>query len=859
MRNMTRTAWTLAMAFAAASAAAAQDEAQGVVRKFLQAHCTECHGAEVQKRNLRLDTLPREFAKPELFASWVKVHDKIESGEMPPPKRDRPSKEEVASVLKALRKDLEKADLARRATEGRAVYRRLNRVEYENTLRDLLALPNLSVKDLLPEDGRAFGFTKVGGSLDLSHVQLAKYMEAADVALDAAIATYPEKPAFFKRRYFPGDQYDFKITLLQGDSIFLKDRKYDEGTIPLIRDKWLLDKLSAYEKSGLFPYEGTAGCFRNSDDGFQGRFDRFAAVYGGYYKIRLSQWSYQWEKGKVLPAPVPHATNLLVGSRLLGYFDAPSLDSKVHEIVAWLNPGDQLKWTPASLLPVRVSERGGKAAEWVGPGIALDWLEIEGPILDAWPPESHKRLFGHLPIEKLPEKSEIRAPQRAPLRHSAPFPPKPNLDKPNGWAVATASPMNDATKLLESFLKRAFRRPIPSGELNRYTRIVAERLRAKVGFEEAMRSAYKAVLCSPDFLFLQERAGSLDGSAVAARLSYFLWNSMPDDALLSASGRLGDPEALRSQTERLLNDPKGARFIEDFLDQWLNLREIDASTPDTKLYPDFDLYLRDSMVVETRAYFRELIQKDLSVLQIVDSDWAMLNQRLAELYGIPEVTGCEVRRTPLPAGSHRGGLITQASVLKVSANGTTTSPVTRGAWVLDRILDRPPQPPPPDLPTIDPDVRGTTTIREQLDKHRSNPTCAACHSKIDPPGFALESFDVIGGWRTQYRSTGSGDAPSRKDGRPANYRLAKPVDPSGQLPDGRAFKDVEGFKKLLLESPDAIARGFAEKLLIYATGAPLQFSDRAAIEEIVVRAKKKGLGVRTLIHEVVQSELFRIK
>jgi mono/diheme cytochrome c family protein len=848
---------TLGALFGAASAAAAQEDAESL-RRFLKAHCVECHGEEVQKRNLRLDTLARDVAKPELFGEWVKIHDKIESGEMPPAKRERPPKEETAAVLQSLKKDLLKADLARRQTEGRAAFRRLNRGEYENTLRDLLALPQLSVKDGLPEDGRAFGFTKVGGALDVSHVQLSKYMEAADVALDLAIATYPEKPVLFKRRYVPGDQYDFKITLLQGDSLFLKDKKYDEGTVPLIRDKWLLDKLSQYEKSGLFPYEGSAGVFRSSDEGFQGRFDRFSPVYPGLYRLRVSLWSYAWDKGKVLPSPVTQAANLMVGSRLLGYFDAPSLEPKVQEVVAWLNPGDQIKWNPASLPWIRVSERPGKAADYVGPGVAIDWLEVEGPLVEAWPPEGHKRLFGNLPIEKLPEKSDIRPPHRSPLKHSAPFPPKPALDKPDGWSVSSRNPMADASRLLESFMKRAFRRPIPSGELGRYTRIVAERLRLKLSFEESMRAAYKAILCSPDFLFLQERAGTLDGPAIASRLSYLLWNSMPDDALLNAAGRLGDPEALRAQTERLLSDPRSDRFIEDYVDQWLSLREIDATTPDTKLYPEFEVYLRDSMLAETRAYFREMIKQDLSVLQIVDSDWTMLNQRLAEHYGIPEVPGCAVRKTALPTGSHRGGLLTQASVLKVTANGTTTSPVTRGAWVLDRILDRPPQPPPPDLPAIEPDVRGATTIREQLDKHRSLPTCAACHSRIDPPGFALESYDVIGEWRTQYRSIGSGSAPP-PTGRRADYRLAKPVDPAGQLPDGRAFKDVADFKRLLLADPDAIARGFAEKLLVYATGAGLTFADRAVVEEIVGRARAKGFGARTILHEVIQSSLFKTK
>ncbi|HEX7897843.1 MAG TPA: DUF1592 domain-containing protein [Planctomycetota bacterium] len=842
-----RPIWAIALACAAASGVSAQE---GVVRNFLAAHCADCHGAEAPKRGLRLD-VPWDLSKPEV---WIKVHDKIESGEMPPSKRDRPPKKDVAAALASMAKDLVKADLARRGEEGRAVVRRLNRVEYENTLRDLLALPKLAVKDLLPEDGRAFGFNKVGSALDLSHVQLGKYMEAADVALDAAIATYPQKPEFFSRRYYPGDQYDFKITLLQGDSVFLKDKAYDESTIPIIKDKWLLDQLGEFEKKKFFPYEGSVGCFRSSDDGFQGRFDRFAAIYPGFYKFRLSTWSFRWDKGQVLPAPKPEAGNLLIGSRLVGYFDAPSLEPKTHEVVTWLEPGDKVKWNPASLVWKRVSETKGKAAEYVGPGIALDWLEVEGPLVEAWPPESHRRLFDDLPMQKLPEKSEIRAPRRTALPHHAPFPPKPKLDRPLGWSVASANPLADAKRLLGEFLRRAFRRPVPAGEVERYLAPVRERLNANVTFEEAMRAAYKAALCSPDFLFLRERPGPLDAYALASRLSYFLWNSMPDDALLALAekGSLLKREVLHAQAERLLADPKAERFVEDFADQWLSLREIDATTPDTKLYPEFDLYLRDSMTAETRAFFRELLARNLGVAQLVESDWAMLNQRLAEHYGIPDVPGSAIRRTSLPPGSRRGGLLTQGSVLKVSANGTTTSPVTRGAWVLDKLLGRPPEPPPPDLPTIDPDVRGATTIREQLDKHRADPTCATCHSRIDPPGFALESYDVIGGWREQYRSIGEGTPVEKR-----HYRLAKPVDPSGVLRDGTAFKDVDDFKRLLLRDPDAVARGLAEKLLVYATGAGIRFSDRAAVEEVVARSR--ALGVRSLVHHVVQSEPFRNK
>jgi hypothetical protein len=789
------------------------------------------------------------------------VHDRVAAGEMPPPKRERPPKAESDAFLGGLAADLTKADLARRRAEGGSTLRRLNRTEYEHALRDLLALPDLAVKDLLPEDGRGLGYDKVGAALDVSHVQMAKYLEAADVALDAAIATYPEKPEFFSKRYYPGDQYDFKITLLQGDSQFLKDFKHDESTLPIIKDKWLLDKLSHYEKSGLFPYTGSVGAFRHSDDGFQGRFDRFSPVYPGYYRIRLSVWGFGWDRGKVVPT-APQACSLTADARLLGYFAAPSLKPTVHEVVAWLNPGEKLKWNPASLTWIRVSEKPGKAAEYVGPGVALDWLEVEGPIVEAWPPESHRRLFGALPIERLPEKSELRAPRRAPLPHHAPNPPKPKVDKPLGWSVATKNPLGDARKLLADFLPRAFRRPAPSGEVDRYLAIVRERLAAKVSFEEAMRAAYKAVLCSPDFLFLHERPGPLDAHALASRLSFFLWGSAPDAELRAAadSGKLRESGALRAQAERMLADPKAARFVADFTDQWLSLRELDATSPDPKLYPEFDVWLRDSMPGETRAFFRELLAKDRSVAELADSDWAMLNQRLAELYGIPGVEGPELRRVALPEGSRRGGVITQAAVLKVTANGTTTSPVTRGAWVLGRLLGRPPQPPPPDLPGIDPDVRGTTTIREQLDKHRADPACASCHRRIDPPGFALESYDVIGGWRERYRSVGEGEKPATTPrGRAVSWKLGKPVDPSGALTDGREFRDVDGFRKLLGADVDALARGTVEQLLVYATGTGIGFADRAVVEEILAKTRPGGHGAKSLLLEVIGSERFRNK
>ncbi|HUR45703.1 MAG TPA: DUF1588 domain-containing protein, partial [Candidatus Saccharimonadales bacterium] len=294
----------------------------------------------------------------------------------------------------------------------------------------------------------------------------------------------------------------------------------------------------------------------------------------------------------------------------------------------------------------------------------------------------------------------------------------------------------------------------------------------------------------------------------------------------------------------------------------LKLRQIAANDPDRKLYPEFSPYLQDSMVAETRAYLRELIEKDLDARYLVRSDFAMLNEKLAVHYGIPGVTGSQIRRVNLAKNCARGGFLTQAAVLKVTANGTTTSPVPRGAFVMARLLGQPPEPPPPNIPAIEPDVRGASTIREQLEKHRSDPTCASCHAKIDPAGFALEEFDVIGGQRTRYRSIGAGEPAPRGSIDPfigISFKLGPTVDPSGVLPDGRKFSGIADLQAILASKPEPLLRNLAEQLAIYSTGRELLFSDREAIEAIVSRTQKRGGGIRTLIHELVESKLFQTR
>ena len=398
-------------------------------------------------------------------------------------------------------------------------------------------------------------------------------------------------------------------------------------------------------------------------------------------------------------------------------------------------------------------------------------------------------------------------------------------------------------------------------ELTRFLRLIDAGLADGIPFAEAMIVGYKAVLCSSEFLYLHEKPGRLDDVALACRLSFFLWDSEPDRELrrLAEAGGLRAPGRWRRRPSGMLNDPKARRFVETFLDYWLDLRRLGANAPDSTLYNDYylDDLLADSMLEETRLFFQELLARDLPARNLIHSDFAMVNERLTKHYGLPPVQGVRLRKVLLPKDGVRGGLLTQASVLAVTANGTTTSPVLRGAWVMERILGRP-SPPPPPVPAVEPDLRGATTIRDQLARHRDQASCAACHSKIDPPGFALESFDVMGGYRERYRALGGGQREKGlgKNGQPFAFHLGLPVDCSGELADGRRYADVRGFKALLLTDERQIARNLVRQLVVYATGAPTGFADRAGVEAILDATAARGYGVRSLVHALVQSEMF---
>ncbi len=766
-------------------------EAGRRTRALLAQHCQDCHGPEKPKGGFRLEDLDPAFGSPAAEERWQTVLDQIRSGTMPPKKKARLADVDALALTGWIDGRLTTASAHRRASEGRVVLRRLNRVEYTNTVGDLLGVET-DLSGLLAHDGSMDGFDNVGSALHLSSFALERYVEAANAALNVAIANKPA-PAFSKKRYSLKNQHAIRT---YGNEFF---RVVDDTVV----------------------------CFQSSHD-TRVYINEFYPRDRGHYRVRLSASAFQ-SGGKPVSFELSNATTGLVG-----YFDVPADAPREIEVVVRLE-----KESGVSLLPYglgnAVSRTPGKAAQYAGPGLAVHWIEIEGPLGDSWPPESHRRLFGEM-------KQAAFGKWRERLE------------------VVSEKPAEDAERILRPFLRRAFRRPVTEAELSPYLALVRIRLDEKDSFEQAIRVALAAVLSSPKFLFLEEKPGVLDDDALAGRLSYFFWSSMPDDELMGLAERkeLRKPDVLRGQVERLLRSPKAASFTSNFCGQWLGLRDIDLTAPDHGLYPEFDPMLKVSMVRETELFFNELLKDDLGAAHLVASDFSMLNGRLAAHYGIPGVDGLwEFRKVALPPDSHRGGVITMASVLKVTADGTTTSPVKRGAWILDRILGTPPPKPPADVPALEPDVRGATTLREQLAKHRNDPTCASCHARIDPPGFALENFDVIGGWRTYYRQSRWTRASKEVKGQ--RYLQGPDVDATGELPDGRAFQDIDAFRRFLLEQKEQVARGMVQRIVTYATGGAPEASDRPEIEAILVRIRAKEYGLRSLIHEVVQSRMFREK
>lgn len=816
---------------------------------FLETHCFDCHDDITKKGGLNLMDLAFDASNHSNMAGWTRVHDRILSGEMPPPKKKRPDPLEITSFTTEAGGIVTESLTNLYHTEGRTAGRRLNPTEYEATMRDLLRTPWLEVKEILPPEPEAHGFDNVAEAQEISYIQMAQFLEAGGVAIDYAMQLTPDVAPTTKR-------FEFVNT----PRIYGRDENKGKGSQDArILGEWIA--LLRQPNSAQSPY--TLSSDRQREP--------------GWYKFRIKARAALFHNGELRPPTRGHVATLYTASkRVLGRFDAPpGPEGGVVEFVAYMYENEILE-IHATSLDDRIGPRIKKVPidfPYTTDVIAFSYFETEGPYKTAECDPNAERsagystLFGNLKTAPWTRESGLKAPDA--LHKPDLTGDKDGLEDPyrqpgNMLMVVSENPKQDAEKLIRGFLPRAYRRPVPESEVMRCLDFALGAIDDNACFQDAMRLAYKAALCSPDFLYFRESPGKLDDYAIASRLSYFIWRSMPDEILINLAklGELSAPEILLEQLDRMLADPKSDLFVADFTNQWLELKQINDTSPDKDLYPEYfcDVLVLEGAVEEARSTFRKMISDDLPIDTVLDSNFLMINERMAALYGIEGIHGNEIREVPIPDDSIRGGLLTQAGLLKVTANGLTTSPVIRGAFVLDALLGTPPPPPPPGVGSIDPDTRGATTVREQLTKHSRDPSCASCHAHIDPPGFALENFDVMGAWRDNYRSLEKGrEVGFRVALEKVKYKIGPEVDASGVSVDGDKFKDIRELRTILLEQREQIARNLLTRLITFSTSAGVTFADRPVIEGILADTKAGGYGLHSMITKLVLSETFLSK
>ncbi len=777
--------------------------AETPVAAFLDAHCIECHDADVKKGGLDLASLTFDPAN----SSWIKVFERVRDGEMPPKKKPQPGPDEKNTFLASLKKPLFKADQTDIATNGRVRSRRLTRTEYEHTLHDLLGI-DIPLKTLLPEDRASHGFETVAEGQQLSHHQLARYLDVADLALSHAFDRAVKGDATYAKQYTP--------------EMLIKNRGGNYRG-PELRNGESITWPIGLQFFGRTPtWVPTSGWYHITLRGVRGIHPTTDGAVWGTLRSGACESN----------APLLYMIGLIEATPTPRDMTFKAWIEQGHRLELRPNDGTH-KRAPTGANGGNVSFAGRDLEKQGFSGIAHRGIDIER----IYPITNHigvrKKLFGGDAPDTL--KAE-------------------NLDK-----------------LVSDFATRAFRRPVTEAQSAPYREIAAKSLAEGDSLTESLRAAYRAILCSPRFLTFIETPGPLDDHAIASRLSFALWCSMPDQELLELANenKLHEPQVLTQQIERLLIHEKAKRFVSSFTDQWLKLSQIDFTTPDTRQFRNFDPIVQESMLQETRAYFTELLRKDLSISHLVDSDFAFFNGRLARHYAGDNQTrapsnkekkgkhkslpvswsdnltvsapkpGSGLQKVTLRPTANRGGLVTQGAILKVTADGTSTSPVVRGVFINERILGNHIPPPPPGIPAIEPDIRGATSIRDQLEKHRNNESCASCHQTIDPPGFALENYDPVGLWRSAYGQNNQG---------------AK-INPSGTTPEGDAFTDLDTWKKLYTQHPEHLSRAFAKHFLTYATGAPPRFSDEPELDEIA----NKATNLRSIIREVILNTIFQTK
>lgn len=793
--------------------------------RFFKTHCIRCHGFEEQEGDFRLDKLGRDFDSPLTAELWAEVIGRINAGEMPPEDEPQPTVREIEVVVDWIGARIKEGKRARMAKRSSVAFFRLSREEYSNTVYDLLGVHyDAAAPGRMTPDPQWHGFERIGSQLSLSPSHVEKYLKAARTILDAA---YPQSRP--PSRKWKKDAIDIDWPNRSKREL-LREAGIEDQVRTLI---WPGHKLSYIEPAHV-NYDMPPGMYRAKLklSGLKPKNGRPPHV--AVYCKQLDRMLFEQDvialenKPTVLEfeAFLAGKIAITIDNEVPGPSNSPTSGrpTNQHVFTRLNDPNSRSPWQR------KMTDDEGNS---LYPLLIFDWIEWEGPIVDDADLKK-RQLFDPDVVEfaRTPsaEKEEI-----------------PTQEKGSLASSTTAS-----STTLRHFARRAWRRPPTDDELNRYLRIIEREQAAGASPRAAWKIAMLGILASQNFYYLAE--GSTDQNRthindweLASRLSYFLWSSMPDDELLNAADRGGlhEPETLKQQLERMLSDPKIERFTHSFPRQWLQLGKVGMFPPDPKLYPDYDPWLEKSMVLETTGFFAEVFRGNLSIREFLDSDWTILNPRLALHYGlsVPPETGFQ--RVSLRPEDHRGGILTQAATLSLTSDGTRHRPVHRGIWVSEAILGQTPNPPPANVDAIEPNPvnEPRATIRMKLEAHTTHAQCAACHRKIDPFGFALDNYDAIGRWRTtEFVQHGKGAHP--------------PVNASGQMPDGRRYNGPQQFKKLLVEDLDQFGEALVEKLATYALRRAMTVDDRDEIRAIAAASKKHDYRLRNIIEQFVLSELF---
>ncbi|HAY82237.1 MAG TPA: hypothetical protein DCY79_20725 [Planctomycetaceae bacterium] len=791
---------------------------------FVQKHCIRCHGGQKQKADRRFDELSGQIKNLDDLTRYQEIVDQLNLENMPPAGEPQPTAAERARVIAALTEQLAKARAELKASGGHSVLRRLNSWEYRQTIGDLLGL-NVDVwnpAEEFPAEVKVHGFDNNGASLVTSGRLLDHYFAAAEEAIRRA-TQFGERPVSRKYVqkspfYFQGKQSSGLPKLFQVDRFrFIPETPYTDlygrhyrgghlGFLPLFRQGGVAQsgiytiRVRAAAVSRVHDYGKALGDFRNGDPLVMeiAAVDRRGSVTStgnvskmtSLARVELTSEEPQWFEWNVY---------MEAGYEPEVRFRNGPLSAKRMVRVLTTHAADKPEFKPFVGMKGSTEKAHGVLKAYRGPRLRVWEIEVAGPHLDVWPTAGHRALYGELTPEEL--------------------------------NAATVS------ERIEAFAAKAFRRPPVDGELAAIQRLVAGKIASGMEPLNALQLGCQAILCSPGFLYLNLGEGELDEVALASRLSYFLWSSPPDDVLLSLASAGKLRSRLSTQVDRMLADPKSDRFVRQFVRRWLDLDNIGTMPPAESFLEYYRDNLETAMRMETETFFRHVLDQDLPLREFLNADYSFLNRELALHYGIEGVQGNQLQRVSLQ-GSRRGGLPGHGAFLTASANGVDTSPVVRGIYVLEKLLGYTPPPPPPDVPAIEPDIRGAVSIRQQLEKHRESATCAECHRKIDPLGFALENFDAVGAWRDQYEDKNA-------------------IDAAGKLPGGERFQTVPEFRQLLVDRQDRFTRCLAEKLLTYALGRELEIGDRPSIDQVVTELDEKNGGLRSLVRQVVLSESFQ--